>query len=406
MSTACQGLRAEPGEFPGLGTARRLPLPDAKGRARDKGLIHKKRPLHDWTACFLLSAERVMFRAVSRGHVLMDLFLGEASARIGSDAVPVRIDGFLDRGSFLPILRRGPGRSGLGPRGHDPLVLFRCLPVGQWHGPGDPQPERALKVRPEFMLSCGPDLQASVPDETTRCRFRNALVKGGVSDALPTGVCRRIEGHGLKPKVAAAARPRTTIEAPQDRAEGDAPDAPALRSGADPEARWLKKGPPSTPGYEALARSDGEGLVDKVRTTPASRAEGPEFGTMTDGAKAQRVMADKACASRAALRGRMRDGIMRPPRASGKRFDRLIPRRRFRIGPCFGTMKRLFGTHARPAIAAIGHSLLEAASRISRNPPSHDPADRTAVHAQGTADRTACPGTAHHRKIRSSGRSL
>ena len=326
----------------------------------------------------------------------MDLFLREASARIGSDAVPVRIDGLPDRGSFLPILRRGPGRSGLGPRGHDPLVLFKCLLIGQWHGPGDPQPERALKVRLDFMLSCGPDLHAAVPDETTRCRFRNALVKGGVSDALPSEVCRRIEGHGLKlaeaaivdaTLVAAAARPRTTIEAPQDRAEGDAPDAPALRSGADPEARWLKKGSTSTPGYRALARSDEEGLVDKVRTTPANRAESPESGTMIDGAKAQRVMADKACANRAALRGRMRDGILRkaargrPLRPSGKRFDRLIPKRRFRTGQCFGTMKRLFGlhrarcfglagTHARPAIAAIGQNLLEAANKVSRNPPT------------------------------------
>ncbi len=326
----------------------------------------------------------------------MDLFLGEASARIGSDAVPVRIDGLPDRGSFLPILRRGPGRSGLGPRGHDPLVLFKCLPVGQWHGPGDPQPERALKVRLDFMLSCGPDLHAAVPDETTRCRFRNALVKGGVSDALPAEVCRRIEDHGLKPKVAeaaiidatlvaAAARPRTTIEAPQDRAEGDAPDAPALRSGADPEARWLKKGSTSTPGYRALARSDEEGLVDKVRTTPANRAESPESGTMIDGAKAQHVMADKAYASRAnraALRGIMRKAARgRPLRPSEKRFNRLISKRRFRIEQCFGTMKRLFGlhrarcfglagTHARPAIAAIGQNLLEAANKVSRNPPT------------------------------------
>ncbi len=42
MPPARRGLRAEPEEFPGLGTARRLPLPDAKGRARDKGLIHEK----------------------------------------------------------------------------------------------------------------------------------------------------------------------------------------------------------------------------------------------------------------------------------------------------------------------------------------------------------------------------
>ncbi len=41
MPPARQGLRAEPGEFPGPGTARRLPLPHAKGRARDKGMIHE-----------------------------------------------------------------------------------------------------------------------------------------------------------------------------------------------------------------------------------------------------------------------------------------------------------------------------------------------------------------------------
>ncbi len=111
-------------------------------------------------------------------------------------------------------MARGVRAWGLGVT--DPLVLFKCLLIGL----SDPQPERALKVRLDFMLSCGPDLHAAVPDETTRCRFRNALVKGGVSDALPSEVCRRIEGHGLKlaeaaivdaTLVAAAARPRTTI---------------------------------------------------------------------------------------------------------------------------------------------------------------------------------------------------
>ncbi|MCY4237554.1 MAG: hypothetical protein OXC93_04270 [Rhodospirillaceae bacterium] len=34
-------LRPEPGAFPGPGTARRLPLPHAQGRPRDKGLTHK-----------------------------------------------------------------------------------------------------------------------------------------------------------------------------------------------------------------------------------------------------------------------------------------------------------------------------------------------------------------------------
>ncbi|WP_371171514.1 IS5 family transposase [Aliiroseovarius sp. 2305UL8-7] len=239
----------------------------------------------------------------------------------------------------------------------------------------------------------------SVPDETTHCRFRNALVKGGVYDDLLAEVCRQIEEHGLKLKeaeaaiidatlVESAARPRTHIEAPEDRAEGEAPDDPQLHFSADPDARWVKKGSKSTLGYKAFARTDEEGFVDKVHTTPANQAESPQFETMIAGANAQRVLADKAYASkanRASLRGKHRDGIMRkaarnrPLRASEKKFNRMISKRRFRVEQCFGTMKRLFGlhraryfgvakTHAQLAMAAIGQNLLKAANKITLNP--------------------------------------
>ena len=97
---------------------------------------------------------------------------------------------------------------------------------------------------------------------------------------------------------------------------------------------------------------------------------------------------DKAYASmanRAVLRGKHRDGIMRKAarnrslRASEKRFNRMISKRRFRGEQCFGTMKRLFGlhraryfglakTHAQLAMAAIGQNLLKAANKITLNP--------------------------------------
>ena len=89
--------------------------------------------------------------------------------------------------------------------------------------------------------------------------------------------------------------------------------------------------------------------------------------------------------SRASLRDKHRDGIMRkaarnrPLRASEKRFNKLISKRRFRVEQCFGTMKRLFGlhraryfgvtkTHAQLAMAAIGQNLLKAANKITLNP--------------------------------------
>ena len=137
--------------------------------------------------------------------------------------------------------------------------------------------------------------------------------------------------------VKSAARPRTHIDAPQDRAEDEAAD--------DPDIYWtyisvpilmrdgLKKGSKCTLGCQAFAGTDEAGFVDRVHTTPANRAESPGFGTMIEGARAQRVLADKAyagTANRSALRGRHRDEIMRkavrnrPLRASGKRFNKRI----------------------------------------------------------------------------------
>ena len=71
-------------------------------------------------------------------------------------------------------------------------------------------------------------------------------------------------------------------------------------------------------------------------------------------------------------------------RASEKRFNTLIPKRRFRVEHCFGSMRRLMGkrlfglhrarycglakTHARLAMAATGQTLLEAANKIKINP--------------------------------------
>lgn len=329
----------------------------------------------------------------------MDLFLREATERIGADDALAKIDALMDWPSFWPILKRGLGRSGVGPQGYDPLILFKCLLIGQWHGLSAPKLERALKVRLDFMIFCGLDLHAPVPDETTHCRFRNALVRGGVYDDLLAEVCRQIEAHGLKLKEAdaaiidatlieSAARPRTHIDAPRDRAEGESRDDPELHFSADPDARWVKKGSKSILGYKGFARTDEEGFVTKVHTTPANRGESPEFATMINGANAQRVLADKAYASKAnrdMLRGLHRDGIMRkavrgrPLRASQKRFNKLISKRRFRVEQCFGTMKRLFGlyraryfgldkTHAQMAMAAIGQNLLKAANKIKLNP--------------------------------------
>jgi IS5 family transposase len=60
----------------------------------------------------------------------MDLFLREATERIGADDALAKIDALVDWTSFSPILKRGLGRSGVGPQGYDPVVLFKCQKIG------------------------------------------------------------------------------------------------------------------------------------------------------------------------------------------------------------------------------------------------------------------------------------
>ncbi len=133
--------------------------------------------------------------------------------------------------------------------------------------------------------------------------------------------------------------------------EGPAGYEPQMHFSADPDACWVRKGAKSTPGYKAFARTDEEGFVDKVHTTPANRAS---------------------------LRGKHRGG------------------------QCLGTMKRLFGlhrtryfgrakTHAQPTIAAMaatGQNLLKAANKITLNPQT--PA-RKSRQSHKTNDKTAMP---------------
>ena len=104
----------------------------------------------------------------------MDLFSFEGARRVGSENVLMKVSALVDWRRIGAVLDRAKLRSGLGPQGYDPLVLFRCLLLGQWHGLSDPGLEESLKVRLDFMLFAGLDLHGTVPDETTHCRCRSS----------------------------------------------------------------------------------------------------------------------------------------------------------------------------------------------------------------------------------------
>ncbi len=233
----------------------------------------------------------------------MGLSLREASARIGSDDVPNRIDG-------LPIL---------GPRGYDPLPV---------HGLSAPHRERALKVWLDFVLFGGLALQTSVPDETTPCRFRNALVKGGVSGA-------------------------------RSEAEGD-------RSG----------GAAGAMGEEGVDLHAGvQGLVDKVHTRPADR---PAFGPLIE-CRAQPIPATLREALRQTDRETRVPGraMLRHDQASLRAGQDTCPTGH-RAEPARGRQQ----DHPHPP---------NTGPRINRNRQNPGPAQGAADQTEGPSPAQSCP---------------
>jgi transposase, IS5 family len=121
----------------------------------------------------------------------MDIFSYEIARRIGDQNVLHKVNALMDWYAISVLLKNGLKRSGLGPQGYKRITLFKCLLIGQWHNLSDPNLEQSLRVRVDFILFSGIYLHGSVPDETTYCRFCNALVKTGTYDALLSEVCRQ-----------------------------------------------------------------------------------------------------------------------------------------------------------------------------------------------------------------------
>jgi len=338
--------------------------------------------------------------------------------KLGKDHYLVKIEALLDWPRLRSMTITAMGRSKFGPRGYDLELMLRALLLGQFHSLSDPELEQSLKFRLDFAWFVGIDVFGSVPDETTHCRFRNALIKADFFDALLAEVNRQLEMQGIKVKQAQAAiidatliqsaarskrkpyfiaedRDEADLE-PNDKTSqtsrlqgSDLKDNSEANHSADPDAAWIKKGNKSAYGYKGFARCDEEGFVEKTLARPANEGEAPHFETMIEGAKAKRIAADKAYASkknRALLKqAGHRDGILhkaargRALRASEKRFNKLISEGRYRIEQCFGTAKRLFGlararyfgrakVGAQMAATAICMNLLKAANMITLTP--------------------------------------
>lgn len=267
----------------------------------------------------------------------------------GSDRLD-RLDALVAWAPFAHLLA-GFRSSGPGRAGYPPLVLFKALLLQRLYDLSDAGLEEALGDRLSFRRFVGLSLSEAVPDHTTLCRFRLALVQAQTLDALFAELDRQLEAAGVVLKrgtmldatliAAAVGEPR--------------PDAPVR----DPDARLTsRKGRRGvTYGYKAHVGVDaGSGLVRAVLTTPANVNDTVPADALIRGDEAA-VLADAAYhthARVAALKARgIKPRLARRPNKHHpvlsprlKRYNQLIARRRAGVETTFATWKRWMGLRA------------------------------------------------------------
>jgi len=273
------------------------------------------------------------------------------------------------------LLKRGLGRTNeitSGPKAYPAMQMFKILLLQQWYGLSDLETERAMFDRISFIRFAGLSLEESVPDHTTICRFRNALVEKKILQALLDEVNKQMQRQGKLVKkgvavdasiISSAARPRKQVDIEAvacDREEPQAPQAKVSVSYShDSDAAWTKKGKNFYYGYKGHTSVDVDsGLILSAHATPANHSDTGELETLVSMSrlpvkKKCRVYADKgytSAANRTILnQHQCKDGIMNrayrntPLTERERNRNKLISKKRHVVERVFGTLKQRYG---------------------------------------------------------------
>lgn len=303
----------------------------------------------------------------------------------------------------------GKGSSTTGRPCYDCMVLFRMELMRVWYGLSDGEIEEQVNDRLSFSRFAGLGMDEDVPDSTTLCRFRNALVKACAYDNLLAEVNRQLEACGVMVTSGVIVdasvtdsprRPKGRKEygIVEDRHEDEQEDVANTRlvekprPGVDMEARWVKKGGKSHFGYKRHTAVNQDGLVLAEETTPANESDIKHLEVPLKKAHLKKktpVMADKgydSAENRSTLsRMKLKSRIMHKAQKNRKLTEReasvnkAVSKQRYVVERSYGSMHRWFGagiaryvglakTHAQHIMEAIAYNLYRTPGLIVSSP--------------------------------------
>ena len=202
-----------------------------------------------------------------------------------------------------------PKQPGEGGRPSYPAsVMLGALFLRAWYDLSDPMTEELIHDRISFRKFLDIQSDDDIPDETTICKFRNALMDKMLFDSIFEEVNAVMDEKGLILKEGSHID-ATLIHSSEPKRKKDENGKVVSNKAADPDATYTAKRGRKYHGYKLHTNTDKNGMLKKVLTTTAKEADIKQFEHLTQEEEGY-VTADSAYMSKAIKRKLRKKGIV------------------------------------------------------------------------------------------------
>ena len=191
-------------------------------------------------------------------------FLEEMKTYIPYEAIEELL---IQEGVYRPKKKGTPGRPP-----YPCKVLVGALFLQAWYGLSDPMTEEMIHDRISFRKFLDIQADDDIPDETTICNFRNALMEKMLFDRIFDQVKTIMQENNLLLQEGSLVD-ATLIHSSEPKRKKDAKGRTLSNRAADPDATYTAKRGRKYHGYKLHVATDKHGMIKEVVTTTASASE-------------------------------------------------------------------------------------------------------------------------------------
>ncbi len=186
-------------------------------------------------------------------------------------------------------------------------ILIGALFLQSWYGLSDPLTEELIHDRISFRKFLDIKEEDTIPDETTICKFRNALIKNNLLESVFQEVKKSMTEKNLILNEGTLVD-ATLIHSSEPKKKKDETGKTISNKANDEDASYTSKRGRKYHGYKIHIATDTNSIIKDVITTTAKTHDSTQFETLTkDETKA--VFADSGYMSQSRKRELREKGI-------------------------------------------------------------------------------------------------